>query len=284
MAESTSFITDLKGKTAVITGAGSGFGRAFALHCAREGMKLALADVNEKDLAETVAQAEALGAECLSQRCDVSKAGDVEQLAVKTFERFGATNLLFNNAGVSVAGPAWMNTLEDWQWNIGVNLMGVVHGVKSFVPRMLDSGQPGHIVNTASIAGLVTVVGSAVYCATKHAVVAMTECLDHDLRLAKAPIGVSVLCPGFVQTGIADSERNRPADMADANPLSLTYLAEAKKAMAASPVSIDDVINATMNAVRERRFYILTHPYSREVAVARGEGIRGEMKPFMARF
>lgn len=284
MTQSPSFISDLAGKTSVITGAGSGFGRAFALACAREGMKLSLADVNEKDLAATVAQAEALGADCLSARCDVSKAEDVEQLAVKTFARFGATNLLFNNAGISVAGPAWMNTLEDWQWSIGVNLMGVVHGIHSFVPRMLEKGEPGHVINTASIAGLVTVLGSATYCATKHAVVALSECLDHDLRQAKASIGVSVLCPGFVQTGIADSERNRPAHLADANPLSATYLTQAKKAMAASPVTVDDVVQATLNAIRERRFYILTHPLSREAAAARAEGIRGEMKPFMGRF
>ncbi len=198
-------------KVAVVTGAGSGIGRALALACAREGMAVVAADVEAEALAQTQALVEAAGASCLAQRCDVSNAADVERLAEASWNRWGGVDWLFNNAGVAVLGTAWDATDDDWRWVLGVNLMGVVHGVRSFVPRMRARGMAAHIVNTSSAAGLATIGGSAVYCASKHAVVAFSECLAKDLEQVGSPIGVSVLCPSLVATRIDQSQRNRPA-------------------------------------------------------------------------
>ena len=195
---------ELEGKTAVVTGAGSGIGRELAVACAREGMSLALADIDEKGMQETSLQIAKLGGRSESLRCDVSKAADVDLLSSHAWDRFGAVHLVFNNAGVAVGGPAWTATLEDWQWTLGINLMGVVHGVRSFIPRMLAQGGECHMVNTASVAGLVDIAGSAVYCVSKHGVVALSECLFQDLRVAKSSIGVSVLCPAYVNTCIGE--------------------------------------------------------------------------------
>jgi NAD(P)-dependent dehydrogenase (short-subunit alcohol dehydrogenase family) len=250
---------ELKGRTAVITGAASGFGRELTLLCAQAGMNVALADRDERGMAATLALLPA-GTPSLCVRTDVAKPDDVEQLATATIGRFGAAHLLFNNAGVAVAGPAWSATLDDWKWLIDVNLMGVVHGIRSFVPRMLEQGDACHVVNTASVAGLLSVPGSAVYCVTKHAVVTLSEVLLHDLRMANAKIGVSVLCPAFVNTGIAESERNRPAELSQTNPLSKAYEEEVKKAVRSGKLSAADVARLTMDAVAADRFYILTHP------------------------
>lgn len=250
---------DLKGKVAVITGAGSGFGREFAVLCAAEGMKLVLADIEDKSLPGTVALLPP-GTESLSVRCDVASADAVEALARQAWERFGAAHLLFNNAGVSPVGPAWTATLEDWQWTIGVNLMGVVHGIRSFVPRMLAQKDECHIVNTASVAGLISVPASSVYCVTKHGVVTLSECLHHDLRLFGANIGVSVLCPAFVNTGIKDSQRNRPRELAATNPLGKPFEQQMRKAVESGRLSAADVAKMTLAAVKANRFYILTHP------------------------
>ena len=250
---------DLKGKVAVITGAASGFGRELAILCAQEGMKLVLADIDERNLPGTV---ELLppGTPCHTVRCDVSKPDSVEHLATETYMKFGKAHLLFNNAGVSPVGPAWSATLQDWQWTIGVNLMGVVHGIKSFVPRMLEQKDECHVVNTASVAGLISVPGSSVYCVTKHAVVTLSECLHFDLQLFKAPIGVSVLCPAFVNTGIKDSERNRPAELAGTNPLGKPFEKLMRKAVESGRISAADVARITLDAVKQNRFYVLTHP------------------------
>src|SRR6187402_1869303 len=206
-------MNDFKGRVAVITGAASGFGREFAVALAAEGARLVLADVDEKGLQETAALLPA-GTESLTVRCDVTRAANLDELAERTYQSFGAAHLVFNNAGVAVCGPAWLATLEDWKWVLDINLMGVVHGIRSFVPRMIASGEPGHVINTASVAGLLSLPGSAVYCVSKHAVVTLSECLRHDLRVAKAAVGVSVLCPAFVQTGIFESARNRPQELA----------------------------------------------------------------------
>jgi len=197
-------------RVAVVTGAGSGIGRELALACAREGMAVVVADVESEALAQTHALVEAEGAACLAQRCDMSNAAEVDLLAEVSCSRWGGADWLFNNAGVAVLGTAWEATDDDWQWVLGVNLMGVVHGVRSFVPRMRARGTPAHIVNTASAAGLATVGGSAVYCASKHAVVAFSECLAKDLEQAGSPIGVSVLCPGFIRTNILDFASHIP--------------------------------------------------------------------------
>jgi NAD(P)-dependent dehydrogenase (short-subunit alcohol dehydrogenase family) len=250
---------DLKGKVAVITGAAGGFGRELAILCAAEGMKLVLADIDEKNIAGTVALLPP-GAEVVGVGCDVSRSESVKALADRTWAAFGATHLLFNNAGVSPVGPAWSATLEDWQWTLGVNLMGVVHGIHHFVPRMLEQGQEGHVVNTASVAGILSVPGSAVYCVSKHGVVTLSECLHHDLQLYRAKIGVSVLCPAFVNTGIKDSERNRPAGLARTNPLGKPFEAMMRKAVESGKLSAADVARQTLDAVKANRFYILTHP------------------------
>lgn len=255
MNPSTSFNPD--GGVAVITGAGSGFGRELALLCAAEGMRLSLADIDEEGLAETAGMLE--GGEVITQRCDVSRAEEVNALAEATYARFGGAHLLFNNAGVAAGGPTWTTTTDDWQWVLGVNLMGVVHGIQAFVPRMLESGEPAHIVNTASLAGLTSVPGSSVYCVSKHGVVTLSECLHHELKMQEAPIGVSVLCPAFVKTGIGDSARNRPKDFAASNPLAAPYEDFVRKAIEAGRLSAADIARITMEAIKAGRFYIITH-------------------------
>jgi NAD(P)-dependent dehydrogenase (short-subunit alcohol dehydrogenase family) len=250
---------ELKGRVAVITGAASGFGRELAILCAAEGMKLVLADIDAKNLPGTVALLPP-GTPSISVKCDVSKPESVENLARETYASFGAAHLLFNNAGVSPVGPAWSATLEDWQWTLGVNLMGVVHGIKYFVPRMLEQKDECHVVNTASVAGMLSVPGSAVYCVSKHGVVTLSECLYHDLSIFKAKIGVSVLCPAFVNTGIKDSERNRPGELAATNPLGEPFNAMMRKAVESGKLTAADVARQTMDAVKDNRFYILTHP------------------------
>ena len=250
---------ELKAKTAVVTGAGSGIGRELALACAREGANVMLADIDEPGMEATAHGIAPLAVRTESLRCDVSKAADVEALAARAWDSFGAVHLLFNNAGVGVAGPAWTATLEDWQWTLGINLMGVVHGIRAFVPRMLAQGGECHVVNTASVAGLVDIPGSAVYCVSKHGVVALSECLYHDLRVAGASIGVSVLCPAYVNTGIWDSARNRPAELADTNPLAAPYDEAVRQALRSGRLTAADVARVTIDAVKGGRFYILTH-------------------------
>jgi NAD(P)-dependent dehydrogenase (short-subunit alcohol dehydrogenase family) len=269
---------DLKGKVAVITGAASGFGRELAILCAGEGMKVVLADIDEKNLPGTVALLPP-GAESLSVRCDVSKAESVKALADQTYAKFGAAHLLFNNAGVSPVGPAWSATLADWHWTLGVNLMGVVHGIHYFVPRMLEQRDECHVVNTASVAGLLSVPASGPYCVSKHGVVTLSEVLHHDLQIYQARIGVSVLCPAFVNTGIKDSERNRPAELGDSNPLATPFVAQMRKAVESGKLSAADVARATMDAVKANRFYILTHPKIKQSIEARMRDILDERQP-----
>lgn len=270
---------ELKGRTAVVTGAGSGIGRELALACAREGMGVMLADIDDAGMRETGAAIEALGVRVESIRCDVSNPLEVEALAARAWERFGAVHLLFNNAGVAVAGPAWTATLEDWKWTLGINLMGVVHGVRSFVPRMLAQGGECHVVNTASVAGLVDIPGSAVYCVSKHGVVALSECLHHDLRVAKANVGVSVLCPAYVNTGIGDSARNRPSELAATNPFAAPYEAAVRQALLHGKISAADVARATIEAVKSGRFYILTHEKIKGAIEARMRDILEDRTP-----
>ena len=269
---------DFKGKVAVVTGAASGFGREFALALASEGARLVLADVDEKGMAETAAMLPE-GTESLAARCDVRTPQSLDELAAKTYERFGAAHLVFNNAGVAVCGPAWTATLEDWKWVLDINQMGVVHGIRSFVPRMIAAGEPGHVVNTASVAGLLSIPGSAVYCVSKHAVVTLSECLRHDLRVAKAPVGVSVLCPAFVPTGIADSARNRPQELAATNPLGKIYEEGVRKAVAAGKLSAADIARITLDAVRNDRFYVLPHQKTKAAIETRMQDILAERDP-----
>jgi NAD(P)-dependent dehydrogenase (short-subunit alcohol dehydrogenase family) len=255
-------------KTAVITGAGSGLGREFALLGAKLGMRLVLADVQQDALKQTEASAMALGAEVLSQVCDVRHGDEVESLAHQAVQRFGSIHLVFNNAGVGAGGLIWESTQHDWEWVLGVNVWGVIHGVRVFTPIMLASEKAdptfqGHIVNTASMAGLLTPPAMGVYNVSKHAVVALTETLYHDLSLIESGLGVSVLCPYFVPTGISQSESVRPSDAKPAEPATRSQqLSQAmlEKAVTAGKVSAAEVAQMTFDAIRARQFYIYSHP------------------------
>ncbi|MDO9196164.1 SDR family oxidoreductase, partial [Rhodoferax sp.] len=216
-------ITEFKGKTAVLTGAGSGFGLECARIGARLGMNLVLADVQQDALDKAAAEMQDAGAQVLAVRLDVSKASEVEALGVAVQKRFGAPHFVFNNAGVGAGGLIWENTAADWEWVIGVNLMGVAHGLRVFTPMMLDAAKKdpayqGHIVNTASMAGLLNAPNMGIYNASKHAVVSMSETLYQDLALVTDQISASVLCPFFVPTGISQSQRNRPEELPAARP------------------------------------------------------------------
>jgi NAD(P)-dependent dehydrogenase (short-subunit alcohol dehydrogenase family) len=263
-------------KVAVITGGGSGIGRELAIALSKENARIVLADIDEKGMAET---AKSLGGEHMAVRCDVSRPEQLESLAEQTYQRFGAAHLVFNNAGVAVAGPTWTATLEDWKWSLDINLMGVVYGIRAFVPRMLAAKTEGHIVNTASVAGLLSLHGSGVYCATKHAVVTLSECLHQDLRVANAAIGVSVLCPAFVKTGIAESARNRPKELAATNPLAGPYVEAVRKALEHGKLSAQDVARITLEGVKAGRFYILPHTRIKMAIEARMKDILEDRLP-----
>src|SRR6266704_3193818 len=250
----------LEGRIAAVTGAASGLGRAMALAFAGEGMHAALADIDEPGLKSTLNEVQGRGVRAFAMRVDVSRYQEVESFCSKAIAQFGATHVVCNNAGVSPLGAVWENTLADWQWILGVNLWGVIHGVRAFVPGLLAQGE-GHVVNTASVAGLISPPGMGAYNVTKHAVVALSESLYHDLRLRGSPVGVSVLCPAYVATGIADSERSRPKEFQPGVKSKETLAKEAmlKKAVASGRLSADDVAQAVVAAVKQNRFYILTH-------------------------
>ena len=265
----------LRDKVAVVTGGASGIGRALVDRFAADGMKVVVADVDPGALETTAREVGARGADVLAVRTDVSKPGDVEALARATLGRFGKVHVLCNNAGVSVGGPMWEHTLDDWQWVLGVNLWGVIHGIRTFVPIMLRQGEPAHVVNTASLAGLSSNPFLGVYNATKHAVVTLSETLAQELAALAAPVKVSVLCPGFVRTGIADSHRNRPAEFADgADRLRPEAFEQAIRAAIADGLPPSDVAGLVAKAIREERFYVLPHPELTKTRVrARMEGI-----------
>ncbi len=273
---------DFQGKVAVITGGASGLGRAMAERFARAGMSIVLADVEPKALAQAEAEMKAAGAKVIGVRTDVSKAAEVEALAQKTLAAFGAVHLLANNAGVAEGGNVWDNTVADWEWVLGVNMWGVIHGVRVFTPIMLSQGSEGHIVNTASVAGLISPPGMGIYCVSKHAVVTLTECLHHDLAQKTDKLKCSVLCPAYVPTGIADSGRNRPAELSQTRQKTAADLAldaSLKKAVQSGKLSAADVAEKVYEAVREERFYILTHPKIKPSIQWRMEDILQERNP-----
>ena len=260
-------IDNFAGKTAVLTGAGSGFGLECARIGARLGMNLVLVDVQQDALDAAAAEMRAAGAQVLAQRVDVSNAAQMEALGAAVLERFGAPHLVFNNAGVGAGGLVWENSVKDWEWVLGVNLMGVVHGVRVFTPMMLEAARNdpawrGHIVNTASMAGLLTPPNMGVYNVSKHAVVSLSETLYHDLSLVTTQVGASVLCPYFVPTGIIASERNRPADMADEQltPSQRINAAMTVKAVESGRVSAAEVAQKVFDAAAAGQFYIYSHP------------------------
>ena len=260
-------IKDFAGKTAVLTGAGSGFGLECARIGARLGMKLVLADVQQDALDKAAAEMKAAGAQVLAQRVDVSDAAQMEQLAQRVQERFGAPHFVFNNAGVGAGGLIWENSVQDWDWVLGVNLWGVIHGVRLFTPMMLDAAKKdpaysGHIVNTASMAGLLNPPNMGVYNVSKHAVVSLSETLHQDLALVTDQVGASVLCPFFVPTGISHSERNRPGGLAAAKPTRSQLIGQAMndKAVTSGKVTAAEVAQLVFDAVAAGRFYIYSHP------------------------
>ncbi|HEY1286699.1 MAG TPA: SDR family NAD(P)-dependent oxidoreductase [Burkholderiales bacterium] len=271
-------LNELGGKVAAVTGAASGLGRAMALAFAAEGMHVALADVDETGLTQTGKDVAARGMKSFSMRVDVSKAAEVEAFAEKCACELGAVHLVCNNAGVAVSGPVWETSEAEWQWILGVNLLGVVHGVRAFAPRLIAQDE-GHIVNTASVAGLISPPGMGAYCVSKHAVVTLSEALHHDLCEHGSRVGVSVLCPAYVPTGIADSERNGPTKVMTKSKERLAKEAALKKAVAAGKLSADEVARAVVAAVKGNRFYVLTHPGIKGAVRARMEDVLDERVP-----
>lgn len=274
------------GKTAVLTGAGSGFGLECARLGARLGMNLVLVDVQADALAAAVNEMELAGAQVLAVQADVSSAGQMDALGNSVRERFGAPHLVFNNAGVGSGGLIWENSVEDWQWVLGVNLMGVVHGVRVFTPMMLEAAQydpswQGHIVNTASMAGLLNPPNMGVYNVSKHAVVSLTETLYQDLSLVTTQISASVLCPFFVATGISQSERNQPTGRLDQNQTASQRVQRAMtaKAVSAGKVSAASVAQMVFDAVARKQFYIFSHPGSNQSLQTRFDDILQARNP-----
>lgn len=272
-----------KDKVAVVTGGASGLGYAMALRFARQGMRVVLADIEQAAIDRSVSQFADHGFKALGVRCDVSKQSDVDALRDTTLKTLGGVHVLCNNAGVAPGGLAWENTLEDWQWCLGVNLYGVIHGLRSFVPVMLERGEEGHIVNTASVAGLLSPPGMGIYCVSKHAVVTLTECLHHDLSSKTDKLKASVLCPAFVPTGIGDSERNRPAALQNAmqvkSPEDMQREAALRHAIQSGKISAEQVGDLVFEAVRDDRFYILPHQRIKPAIQARMEDILLERSP-----
>ena len=283
-------ITDFKGKTAVLTGAGSGFGLECARIAAQRGMNVVLVDVQQDALDAAEQEITGLGASVLSFKLDVSSADEMAAMAAAVFTRFGAPHLVFNNAGVGSGGLIWENTLKDWEWVLGVNVMGVVHGLRNFTPMMLaaaeaDPAWQGHIVNTASMAGLLNAPNMGVYNVSKHAVVSMTETLYQDLQLVTDQVSASVLCPFFVATGIAQSHRNRPDALKAAKPTKSQLIGQAMtgKAVGSGKVSAADVAQLVFDAVAANQFYIYSHPKAIKSVQTRMEDvlqIRNPTDPF----
>jgi len=277
---------DVKGRVAVVTGAASGIGRGMAQSFAAAGMKVVLADVDAERLGEFARELEKSGAEVLPVKTDVSHQDQVDELARRALDAFGAVHVVCNNAGVAHGGvPTWQSTLHDWEWIVGVNLMGVVHGVRTFTPLLLEQGE-GHIVNTASMAGLISGAGNALYGVTKHAVVALSEALFNELAAqGAARVRVSVLCPGWINTQILQSsQRNQPEAVRHHLPQDRTSpeaeirrkLVESMLASGLDPRRVGDLV---LDAIRAERFWILTHPQWKSMIRHRMENVLEERDP-----
>jgi NAD(P)-dependent dehydrogenase (short-subunit alcohol dehydrogenase family) len=281
-------VKEFKDRTAVITGAASGIGRAIAERCAREEMKVVLADIDEEALGQAEREMKAAGVSVLSVVTDVSRASDVESLAQKTLAAFGAVHLLCNNAGVGVGGCIWECTLEDWKWVLGVNLWGIIHGVRVFIPIMLEQDTECHIVNTASGAGMISSPHLGIYKVTKHAVITLSETLYHEMALRSSKIKVSVLCPMWVNTRLLEADRNRPAELQN-DPdveMKIKISPEYQKAESLvrdavlSGMSCPQVADCVFNALRSQQFYILTDPeFVKPLVQLRMEDILQERSP-----
>ena len=289
-------MNQFKGRTAVLTGAASGFGLECARIAAREGMHVVMVDVQADALAAASAEVTSLaagqGGRVLARQVDVASADAMQALADEVRREFGAPSLVFNNAGVGVGGLVWEHSVKDWEWVLGVNVWGVVHGVRLFTPMMLaaaaaDPGFEGHIVNTASMAGLLSPPNMGVYNVSKHAVVTLSETLYQDLALVTEQVHAHVLCPYFVATGISASERNRPADLRqpDARPSRSQLIAQAMtaKAVGSGKVSAADVASNVFSALRDKQFYIYSHPKALAAVQTRMEDVvqgRNPSSPF----
>ena len=272
---------DFAGKVAVVTGAASGIGLALAHRFAAAGMKVVLADIEAATLSDAARAVGATGVETLAVRTDVSKAADVEALAARTVEAFGTAHVVCNNAGVAISGVSWMHTLSDWEWVVGVNLWGVIHGVRVFTPILIAHGGEAHIVNTASMAGLTSIPGMSIYNVTKHGVVTLSETLHHELAMLGSPVKVSVLCPGFVNTRILDSDRNRPAALADTAPEvpGRAEMDQAVRQMLAAGLPPAQVAERVFEAICAERFYVFPHTEWMDRIRARMEDIVAQRNP-----
>ncbi len=275
---------ELAGKTAVVTGAGSGIGRALALAFADEGMQVAAADLDGPALAETAALLRSHPSDSVTEVCDVSRAGDVETLADGVFDRWGQVHVLCNNAGVFVGGLIWDRPAADFEFVLGANLWGILHGIRSFVPRMLAQGTEGHVVNTSSVAGLLGAPFEAPYSVSKFAAYAATESLAHDLQATGAKLKASVLCPGIVATNIVASDRHRPerlrTDFTDDQKFVTEYLGQ----VVAEGMPPSDVAEMVLAAIRVEEFLILTHDSYRKELIARAEALAARRLPELAEF
>jgi NAD(P)-dependent dehydrogenase (short-subunit alcohol dehydrogenase family) len=277
---------EFKGKTAVVTGAASGIGWGLAERCAQEGMKVVLADIEEPALKQAAETLKSRSAEVLSVRTDVSRLEDIEALAQKALDAFGGVHLLFNNAGVqvgrSLTHPVWENTLADWEWALGVNLWGVIYGIKVFLPIMLRQNNECHIVNTSSMAGLIAEPQLVIYSVTKASVIKLSEGLYLQLQQRKSNVGVSVLCPAFVSSKLGQAERNRPQELQNPSELSqppgtpslVKQFQKDRKVL--SPEQSADIV---FQAIREGAFYIFTDPLVRRLFQQRSDNILQNRNP-----
>lgn len=275
---------DFQDKVAVVTGAASGIGRALAGKSAQEGMKVVLADIEESALKQAEEELKARGAQVLAVRTDVSQATEVESLAQLAFATYGAVHLLFNNAGVSAGTTVWESSLADWQWVLGVNLWGVIYGLHSFVPRMLAQDTQGHIVNTASAAGLMSSTGAGIYKVSKHGVVTLSETLALELAARGAKLKASVLCPEWVNTRILDAERNRPQALQNVpaeqrmSP-EMAAMVEVARQLVQAGLAPSQVAEMVFDAIRQEKFYIFTHPTTKQLVQLRMEDVLQERMP-----
>lgn len=277
-------LTEFRDRVAVVTGAASGIGRALCDRFAREGMKLVMADVERDRLTQAASELTDRGADVLAVRTDVSRADDLSHLRDETLERFGAVHVLCNNAGVFAGGLTWDAISTDWEWVLGVNLYGILHGVRAFVPFMLEQNQPGHVVNTCSMAGLINMPLSGAYSVSKHAALSLTETLYHELRIKQSPVGVSALCPELIRTRIGHSERNRPAHLKrpeGSGTPEQTLVEQAIQSSTAGGLDPAVMAERVFQGIREDRFYLLADEGTSwdRACLARLEDIRLRRNP-----